>query len=115
MNNVCITGRIVRKPELRYLPHNGTALTNFTVAIDKMLSKEKKQEMESKGQTTADFIPITVWGKTAESCVKYLDKGVLVGIQGRIQTNNYTTDKGEKRTSFDVVANNVEFMEWLED
>lgn len=111
MNNVALIGRLTRDPELRYL-QTGTALCKFGLAVDKNLSKDKKQEMEAKGQYTADFINIVVWGKMAENCADYLAKGRLVGIQGRIQSGSYTTDDGTKRYTTDVVANNVEFLEW---
>lgn len=114
MNNVVLIGRLCADPELRYIPGSGTAVTKFTLAVDKGLSKDKKQEMESKNEPTADFIRIVVWGKSAENCANYLAKGRLVGVQGRIQTGSYD-DKGGKRIyTFDVVANNVEFLEWAD-
>ena len=112
MNNVVLIGRLVRDPELRYLPNGGTATANFTLAVDKGLSKDKKQEMESKNQLTADFIRIIAWGKLAENCSNYLEKGRLVGIQGRIQTGSYDDKDGKKVYTTDVVANNVEFLEF---
>lgn len=111
MNNVVLIGRLTRDPELRYIPGSGTAVSKFILAIDRGLSKEKKQEMESKGQPTADFIPITVWGKMAENAANYLAKGRLVAIQGRIQTGSYDKD-GTRVYTTEVVANNVEFLEW---
>jgi len=111
MNNVVLIGRLTRDPELRYIPVSGTAVANFSIAVDKGLSKEKKQEMESKNQPTADFINIIVWGKMGENCANYLVKGRLVGVQGRIQTGSYEKD-GIKRYTTDVVANSVEFLEW---
>lgn len=111
MNNVVLIGRLTKDPDLKYL-QNGTALCKFGLAVDKGLSKDKKQEMETKGQHTADFINISAWGKMAENCANYLKKGRLVGIQGRIQTGSYTANNGSKRYTFEVVANNVEFLEW---
>lgn len=111
MNNVVLIGRLTRDPELRYIPGSGTAVARFSIAVDKGLSREKKQEMESKNQPTADFINIVVWGKPAENCANYLVKGRLVGIQGRIQTGSYEKD-GVRRYTTEVVANNVEFLEW---
>lgn len=112
MNQVILTGRLTKKPELRSIPNSGTAVTSFTLAVDKGLSKQKKAEMESKGQPTADFIRITVWGKQAENCVQFLDKGSLVGVSGRIQTGNHEKD-GVKVFTTDVVANQVEFLEFM--
>ncbi len=111
-NVVVLIGRLTRDPELRYIPGSGTAVTRFTLAIDKQLSKEKKAEFEAKGQATADFINIVVWGKTAENCANYLKKGRLVGVQGRLQSGSYDAKDGTKRYTTDVVAQNVEFLEW---
>ncbi len=110
MNNTVLIGRLVRDPDLKYL-QTGTATCNFTLAVNKNLTKDKKAEMESKNQPTADFIRIVVWGKMAESCANYLAKGRLVGIQGRIQTGSYEKD-GTKVYTTDVVASQVEFLEW---
>ena len=110
MNNVVLIGRLTRDPELRYIP-SGTAVATFNLAVDKGLSREKKQEMESKNQPTADFINIVVWGRIAENCANYLEKGRLVGVQGRIQTGRYEKD-GRMVYTTEVVANQVEFLEW---
>lgn len=112
MNSVVLIGRLTKDPELRYLPNGGTAVCNFSLAVDKNLPKEKKQEMESQGKYTADFINIVVWGKQGENCANYLAKGRLVAIQGRIQTGSYNASDGSKRYTFDVVAENTEFLEW---
>lgn len=112
MNNVVLIGRLTRDPELRYIPNSGQAVSTFSLAIDKQLSKEKKQEMESRNQPTADFINIVVWGRMAENCANYLAKGRLVAVQGRIQSGSYEAKDGTKRYTTDVVAQNVEFLEW---
>ncbi|HZJ99651.1 MAG TPA: single-stranded DNA-binding protein [Tissierellaceae bacterium] len=111
MNNVVLIGRLTRDPDLRYIP-SGTAVTRFSLAVDKQLSREKKQEFESRNQPTADFINIVVWGKSAENCANYLVKGRLVAVQGRIQTGSYEDKDGKRVYTTDVVANNVEFLEW---
>lgn len=113
MNSVILIGRLTRDPELRYLS-SGMAVSRFSIAVDKDLSREKKQEFESKGQPTADFINIVVWGKQAENCAQYLVKGRLVAVQGRIQTGSYTAQDGSKRYTTDVVADRVQFLEWGE-
>ena len=111
INNTILIARLTRDPELRYIPGSGTAVTKFNVAVNRDLSKEKKAEAESKGLPTADFINIVVWGKMAENCANYLAKGRLVGIQGRIQTGSYDKD-GTKVYTTEVVASNVEFLEF---
>lgn len=112
MNNVTLIGRLVRDPELRFTPGNGKAVANFTLAVDRGLTKDKKAEFEQKGIPTADFIRIVVWGKQAENCANFLVKGRMVAIAGSIQTSSYKTKEGDTRYMTDVLANNVEFLEW---
>ena len=112
MNNVVLIGRLTRDPELRFLPVNGTPVATFSLAIDKPLSKEKKQELEAKGQQTADFINIVVWGRQAENCANYLAKGKLTAVQGRLQSRSYEGKDGIRRYVTEVVGERVEFLEW---
>jgi single-strand DNA-binding protein len=88
------------------------AVANFTLAVDKNLSKEKKQQFEQQNKPTADFIRVVVFGKQAESCANYLDKGKKVAIQGSISVSTYKSSTGETRYSTDVHASQVEFIEW---
>lgn len=114
MNNVVLIGRLVRDPELRFVPGTGMAVANFTMAIDKGLTREKKLEFEAQGKPTADFVRIVVWGKQAENCSQYLAKGKLIAIHGSIQTGSYKTPTGEVRYTTEVLANKVQFLEWGE-
>ena len=111
MNLVMLIGRLTREPELRYIPNSGTPVATFTLAVNRKLSKDKRQEAESKGQPTADFINIVVWGKQAENCANHLDKGKLVAISGRIQTRSYEAKDGTRRYVTEVIASQVEFLE----
>ena len=113
MNNVVLIGRLVADPDLRYMP-SGTAVCKFTLAIDRQLSREKKEEMNSKGLPTADFIRIVAWGKMGENAANYLAKGRMTAVQGRIETGSYEDKDGRKVFTTDVVANNVQFIEWGE-
>lgn len=115
MNNVVLIGRLTRDPELRYIPNTGTPVSTFSLAVDKQLSKDKKQEFESKGQPTADFINIVVWGKQAENCANYLVKGRLTAVQGRLQSRSYDAKDGTRRFITEVVAERVQFLEWGND
>jgi single-strand DNA-binding protein len=108
MNNVVLSGRLVRDPEARVVGQSNNA--SFTLAVDKNLSKDKKTEFESRNIPTADFIRIVVWGKQADNCVNYLYKGSAVLVNGRIQTGSYEKDDGTRVYTTDVVANNVEFL-----
>ncbi len=101
MNNVVLIGRLTKDPELRYIPQSETAVASFTLAVDRPLSKEK----------AADFIRIVAFGKTAELCERFLTKGRLVGVQGRIQTGSYKTQSGETRYTTEVYADRVEFLD----
>lgn len=77
MNNVILTGRITKDLELKYT-QNGKAYCRFSLAVDKGMSKEKKQQAEAKGQATADFINCVAWGTTAETLQKYTAKGTKI-------------------------------------
>ncbi|MGM0379975.1 MAG: single-stranded DNA-binding protein [Bacillota bacterium] len=115
MNNVSLIGRLTRDPELKYIPGSGTAVANFTLAVDRGLSKSKKQELEQQGKPTADFIRIVVWGKQAENCANYLAKGRLVAVNGSIRTSTSKDDSGKTNYYTDVNAYRVEFLEWGND
>lgn len=108
MNNVSLLGRLTRDPELRYTP-SGTAVTRITVAVDRGLSKEKKQAAQANNQPTADFINCTGWGKTAELISNYFSKGNQIGIVGRIQTGSYEKN-GQMVYTTDVFINSVSFV-----
>jgi single-strand DNA-binding protein len=114
MNLVVLIGRLTRDPEIKYLANTGTPVATFSLAIDKQLSKEKRQELAEKGEPTADFINIVVWGKQAENCANYLAKGRLVAIQGRVQSRSWETENGRRYVT-EVVANQVQFLEWGKD
>lgn len=112
MNDVSLVGRLTKDPELKYIPGSGTAVANFTLAIDRNLAKDKKNELEKQGKPTADFIRIVVWGKQAENCANYLAKGRLVAVSGSIRTSSSRDDNGNMNYYTDVVAYRVEFLEW---
>ena len=110
MNKVFLIGRLTKDPDLRYT-QSGQAVVSFSLAVDRGLSKQKRQEMESMNRPTADFPRITVWGVQAENVSRYLKKGNQCAIDGRIQTGSYI-DKETGKTVYttDIVAENVEFL-----
>lgn len=112
MNSVVLVGRLVRDPELRYLPQTNTANCTFTLAVDKDLAKDKKEEFKAKGLPVADFINVSVWGKTAEAVNHYVSKGMQLAVQGRIATRNYKDKDGQSKTWTEVVASVVDFISW---
>lgn len=104
MNKVVLIGRLTKDPELKYTPGSGTAVTTITLAVDRRFSKDNQKE--------ADFIPVVVWGKSAESTAQYMAKGRLMGVSGRIQTRSYEAKDGGRRYVTEVVAEEVQFLEW---
>ena len=110
MNNVSLVGRLVRDLELRYT-QNGVAFGRLTVAVDKTLSKEKRQELQNAGKQTANFIPCVVWGKLAENMANYTGKGSLVAIGGEIETGSYQNNEGRTIYTTDVRVSNVQFLD----
>lgn len=104
MNNVVLIGRLTRDPEVRYTSETQMAVARFSVAINR--------PVRSGGEKQTDFPNVVVFGKQAENCERFLGKGRLVGIQGRIQTGKYTNKNGDTVYTTEVVANNVEFLDW---
>ncbi len=103
MNRVCLVGRLTAKPELRYTNSN-LPFSRFSIAVNRTFSN-------SQGQREADFINIVVWRKQAENVCNFLDKGSLVSVEGRIQTGSYDGQDGNRRYTFEVVADSVQFLE----
>lgn len=99
INSVVLMGRLTAEPELK-VTTSGISVTRFTIAVNRY-SKD--------GEDKADFINITAWRKTAEFVSKYFRKGSMIAVEGSIQTDTYTDREGNKRYSFQVVANNVSF------
>ncbi len=112
INKVIIIGRLTRDPELKFLAGNGTAVSTFTLAVDKNLSKDKRQEFEQQGKPTADFLRTVVWGKQAENCANYLAKGRLTAVEGRIETRSYDNAEGQRVYITEVIAERVQFLEF---
>ncbi|MEG2018680.1 MAG: single-stranded DNA-binding protein [Clostridium sp.] len=104
MNKVVLIGRLTKDPELKFTPGTGTAVATFTLAVDRRFKKE--------GQQSADFIPVVVWGKTAENTANYMSKGKLMSVAGRIETRSYEAKDGGRRYVTEVVADEVSFLEW---
>jgi single-strand DNA-binding protein len=104
MNKVVLIGRLTRNPELRYA-QSGKAFCTFTLAVDRRFSKQ------NNNQPTADFIPCMAWDKLAEIIGNNLAKGRRVGVEGHLQTRTYDAKDGSKRSAFEVVVNELEFLD----
>ncbi|AQY50033.1 putative single-strand DNA-binding protein [Listeria weihenstephanensis FSL R9-0317] len=102
INQVTIVGRLTEDPEVRWTSEE-KAVVNVTVALNRF----------GKGKSLngdADFIPCVIWGKQAENTVEYCQKGTLVGINGELQTRNYTNREDKKVYVIEVVADKIRFL-----
>ena len=102
MNKAFLIGRLTKDPELRYSSSNA-AIVNFSIAID-------RQYTNNQGQRETDFINIVAFQKQAENIKKYVTKGSLVAVDGRIQTRNYEDKDGKRVYVTEVVADRVQFL-----
>ena len=99
-NLVVLTGRLTSDVELKSTP-NGVSVCSFSIANEVGYGESKK----------TSFVPVVAWRQTAEFVSKYFQKGAMIGIEGSIQTRKYQDKDGNNRTVFEVVANNVQFVE----
>lgn len=104
LNRVILVGRLTRDPELRYTSNGGVAVTSFSVAVNRKFTNQQ-------GEREADFINIVTWRNLAENCAKYLKKGRLVALEGRIQSRKYENQEGRTVYVTEVVADEVKFLD----
>ena len=102
LNHITLMGRLVRDPELRYT-QSQTPVVSFRIAVDRDYSGR------DGGERQADFIDIVAWRQTAEFVSKYFQKGRMIVVSGRLQMRDWTDRDNNKRTSAEVVADNVYF------
>jgi single-strand DNA-binding protein len=102
INSVVLIGRLTKDVELKYIPGSEMAVATFTLAIDRPVGQGKEKQ--------TDFPRITVFGKQAENCEKFISKGKMVGITGRLQTGSYKDKDGKTVYTTDVIADRVEFL-----
>jgi len=105
LNLVLLSGRLTRDPELRYTP-SGRAVTNMRIAS----SRRYKTSSGDWNEETL-FIDVVTWGDLAERCKDRLQKGSPVIVQGRLRSREWTNNMGQKRTTFEIVAYRVQFLE----
>ena len=102
MLNICaLQGRLARDPELRQT-NTGKQVATFTLAVD-------RGRKDANGKSVADWIPVIAWERAAEFAYKWLTKGQMVAVDGRLQSRTYTAKDGTNRTVLEVVANNINF------
>ena len=102
VNSVVLIGRLTRDPEMR-TTGNGTPVVSYTLAVNR--------RFKTQGQPEADFISCVAWNKTAETMARFLHKGSLIAIQGRIQTRNYENQQGQRVYVTEVVTDSFDFLE----
>ena len=102
MNKVLLVGRLTRDPEIRTLS-TGNPVANFSIAVNRNFRNKD-------GVIEADFLNVVVYGRQADNIGKYVTKGSLVGVEGRIQTRSYDAQDGSKRYVTEIIADNVEFL-----
>jgi single-strand DNA-binding protein len=104
VNKVILVGNLGRDPELRYT-QNGSAVANFTLATN-----ERWRDKDGNNQERTEWHRIVVWGRAAENCAQYLQKGRSVYVEGRLQTREWEDKDGNKRSTTEVNALNVQFL-----
>lgn len=110
VNKVILIGHLVRDPELRYTQSN-QAVCSFSLALDRKMSRDKREEAEASNRQTADFPKVIVWGKMGENASRYLFKGSQCAVDGRIQTGSYQDrETGKTIYTTDIVADSVEYL-----
>lgn len=101
LNVVALMGRLVADPELRKTSSDVSVAT-FRIAVDRAFVRQGEERQ-------ADFISIVCWRQTADFVCKYFHKGDMIALNGRIQTRSYEDNQGNRRTAFEVVADNISF------
>jgi single-strand DNA-binding protein len=101
MNSVNLIGRLTKDPDIKKT-NEGKTICTFTLAVDDAFSKEDR----------SDFIRIVVFGNQGDLCERYLRKGFLVGVNGRIRSNQYTDVDGVKHYPVEVISDRVHFLQW---
>ena len=103
MNNVILVGRLTRNPEIKYVGNDKSPLTKFNIAVD-------RNYVSQDGEKKSDFIDIEIWGRQAENCAKYLNKGSMACVKGQIRVDKYQNANGENRYITKVRADSVKFL-----
>lgn len=103
INSVVLVGNLTRDPELRHTP-SGTAVTTLRIAVNDRVKRGEEW------QDAAYYFDVTVWGRDAENCEKYLAKGRPIGVQGKLTWREWDAQDGTKRQSVEVTASTIQFL-----
>ena len=98
-------GRLTRDPEQRFTP-SGKENCRLSIALNRSYKNQSGDIIEN-----VSFLNITVWGNQAKSCSQYLKKGRRIAVSGELRSNNWTDKKGNKRTSWEISANEIHFLD----
>lgn len=104
MNKIILLGRLTKDVELRYTQTSNTAVASFSLAVNRKFTKEGEEQQ-------ADFFNIVAWNKLAETASKYLRKGSLILITGRLQNRNWEDEQGQKHYITEILAEELDFIE----
>ena len=102
INRVILVGRLTKDPELRKTP-NGASVASFTVAVD--------NRRGPNGEKSASFIPCTIWNQQAENVFRFVRKGSLVGVDGRLNQRVYDSKDGRRVSTIEIICDSVQFLE----
>ncbi len=102
-NRVILIGRTTAAPQMRYT-QSGKPVCSFSIAVN------RTRRASESGQQDVDFIDIVAWQNLAEICTKYLEKGKLICVEGRLQVRSYTANDGSKRKAYEVVASDMQML-----
>lgn len=102
MNRVEFIGNLSKAPDVKQTT-SGKTVCSLTIAVN-------RRYKDADGKTTADFFSVQVWGKLAEVCARYLDKGKKIYVAGELRNRSYDAKDGTKRYVTEVIANEIEFL-----
>jgi single-strand DNA-binding protein len=102
-NKVILMGNLTKDPEIRYTP-NGTAVANFSIAVN------RRYKINGEVKDEVSYLDIVVFGKQAENCGQYINKGDSILVDGRLQQRRWESEDGQKRSKIEIVAQSVQFM-----
>ena len=102
-NKVILMGNLTKDPEIRYTP-NGTAVANFSIAVN------RRYKINGEVKDEVSYLDIVVFGKQAENCGQYINKGDSILVEGRLQQRRWESEDDQKRSKIEIVAQSVQFM-----
>jgi single-strand DNA-binding protein len=104
MNKVILIGRLVKDAEIKVIGQDGKSVLNFTLAV-------RRNYVNDQNETESDFIPVSYWHKSAQSLQKYLIKGRMVGVEGRINVRSYEAVGGGRKYITQIIADQIQFLD----